>query len=88
MSTVISNEQAKRNIAAQLSALIEESDSPSLRDIAAETGESHTVIGEYVRGEKMPGVAPLARLAEFFTRRLKRKITLDFFLSGNGKKSA
>lgn len=81
---MISNDEAKQYISAHLSRLIEECGSPSLREIAEQTGESHTVIGEYVRGVKMPGVAPLARLAEYFSRQLRRKITLDFFL----KKSA
>jgi len=89
---VVTNDEAKRNIAANLSALWIEAGEPSLREIGAETGESHAAIGQYLRGDVMAGAGPLKRLAEFFSKRLHRNISLDSLVTpprrGGGKKSA
>jgi transcriptional regulator with XRE-family HTH domain len=90
MSTVVTNDEAKDNIAFHLEELMEKAGRPSLREIADATGESHTAIRQYLNGEKMAGSGPLMRLAEYFSKSLRRKITTDYLLSsppnGNGKK--
>jgi transcriptional regulator with XRE-family HTH domain len=84
MSIVLTDEQAKRNVAANLTRLLGEA-GVSRRKVAEETGESHTAIADYAKGAKMPGAGPLARLAEFFS------VSTDFLLSSpktSGKRAS
>lgn len=80
MNSVISDEQTKKNVAANLTRLLSET-GVSRRTVATKTGESHTAIADYAKGVKMPGAGPLARLAEFF------KVSTDFLLSSPKKSS-
>jgi transcriptional regulator with XRE-family HTH domain len=81
MSTVVTNDEAKRYISHHLRRLWTEAGEPSLREIGESTGESHAAIGQYLNGEKMAGAGPLKRLAEFFSIRLDRTILVDELLS-------
>jgi transcriptional regulator with XRE-family HTH domain len=84
MSTVLSDDAAKKNVAANLSRLILDHKT-SRRGVAKATGESHTIISQYAAGHKLPGSGALARLAEFFG------VSTDYLLSTpkrNRKQSA
>ena len=59
------DDEAKRNIPANLLRLMEER-AMSQAQLAAVTGDTTMRISYYVRGERLPGAGALARLAEAF----------------------
>lgn len=63
MSTVISNEEAARQLGANLTRILQKREM-SVRGLAAETGEDPTQISRYTRGKSLPGLAVAARIAE------------------------
>jgi transcriptional regulator with XRE-family HTH domain len=63
MSTVTSDDEAKRNIPANLSRLLEER-GMSQAELAQATGDTTMRISYYVRGERQPSAGALSRLAE------------------------
>ncbi|MGD9645552.1 MAG: helix-turn-helix domain-containing protein [Pirellulales bacterium] len=60
---VITEDQAKDNIAANLQRLLE-ARNWSQSDLARATGDAHVTISRIVRGTNVAGVALLARIAE------------------------
>lgn len=65
MSTVISDEQALRNISANIRRLLVDRGWTQL-DLAERTGESSATLSRLTRGYHMPGAGLLARIAEAF----------------------
>jgi transcriptional regulator with XRE-family HTH domain len=63
MSTVLSDDQAKANIAANVSRLLREK-GITQRSLASKTDEPEMTISRIVRGTNMPGSGLLARIAE------------------------
>lgn len=79
MSTVLSDDEARRNVGANLSRLMGERELSTYK-VAEAIGSSHTIINQYARGLKLPGSGALARLAEFFG------VSTDWFLEPHGKR--
>lgn len=63
MSTVVEDEEGKRNIAANLTRILEER-GMSQRALAAATGDSPMRISHYVNGKTQPVASALSRIAE------------------------
>jgi transcriptional regulator with XRE-family HTH domain len=63
MSTVIDNDTAKRNISANVKAMLEEREM-SQASLARATGDLEMTISYLVRGVQCPSAALLARVAE------------------------
>jgi len=73
MATVISNEKALENVAANMRSLLEES-GMSLRELARKTGDSPMTLSNILNAKHVPGISVLARVAEAF------KVTVDDLL--------
>ena len=63
MSTVITNDQAKVNIGANVSRILDQKEW-SQSDLARATGENVMTISHLTRGARLPSAALLARVAE------------------------
>jgi transcriptional regulator with XRE-family HTH domain len=63
MSTVITDEQAIKNLSQNLRRMLADREM-SQAELARETGDSEMNVSRYVRGAVMPGAGALARLAE------------------------
>lgn len=63
MSTVVTDAEAKRNIAANVSRLLGVR-GWSQKQLASATGETNMIISRIVRGVHVPNAATLARIAE------------------------
>lgn len=74
MSTVITDEAAKRNISRNIQVLLERR-KISILKFSQDIGEPQNTVYRIVRGDNMPGVALLARMAEFLM------VTVDDLLS-------
>ena len=80
MQAVIKDAEAKANIAANVSRLIELR-GISQKELAARTGETEMSISRVARGLHVPGSTMLARIAEALGT------SVDSLIYGNGKKS-
>jgi len=74
MSTVITDEAAKQNISRNIQVLLEKRQISILK-FSQEIDEPQNTVYRIVRGDNMPGVALLARMAEYL------RVTVDDLLS-------
>lgn len=80
MSTVVDDNEARKNIAANLAHLLVER-RMSQCELAAATGDSTMAVSYYVRAKRLPGAAALSRLAEALG------VTMESLLAAPPKKS-
>lgn len=78
---MIDDEQAKENIAANVSRLLDEKKMTRYR-LAQLTGENQTNLYHVVHGQNVPRAGALARIAEALG------VTIDFLVNNPAKKSS
>lgn len=79
MATVITDDDARQNVAENLRRLMVDR-GVTQKEVAENTDISQMAISYYLKAERMAGGGPLARLAEFF------QVSIDSLLEKPGKK--